>query len=70
MKQCEKCFYYSLCTQHDYIEKEKEQSQITNNICGIYEEGIPKEIWNEKVKCSDFIEDDSKENEQKEINIG
>ena len=72
LKQCEKCFYYKLCTQHDYIdeEKEKEESQITNNICGIYEDGIPKEIWDNKKKCSDFIKDNIKKDEQKEINIG
>lgn len=70
MKKCEKCFYYKLCTQHDYIDEEKEKSQITNNVCGIYKEGIPKKIWNQKEKCSDFIKDNSKKDEQKEINIG
>lgn len=70
MKQCEKCFYYKLCTQHDYIDEEKEKSNITDNLCGIYEEGIPKELWEEKEKCEDFIEDDSKQSEQEEINIG
>ncbi len=69
-KQCEKCFYYKLCTQHDYIDEEKENSQIANNICGIYEDGIPKKIWNGKEKCDDFIKDNSKKNEQKEIKIG
>lgn len=70
-KQCEKCFYYKLCTQHDYIdeEKEKENSQVTNNVCDIYEEGIPKKIWNEKEQCTDFIRDYSKK-KQKEIKIG
>ena len=48
MNQCEKCFYYKLCTQHDYI---------TSNICGIYEKGIPKEIWEDKKECEEFKED-------------
>ena len=48
MNQCEKCFYYKLCTQHDYI---------TDNLCGIYEKGIPKEIWEDKKECEEFKED-------------
>ena len=51
--KCQKCFYYTLCVQHDYvIEDEKE---ITNNYCVIYEKGIPSKFWNEKEKCEDFI---------------
>lgn len=53
--KCQKCFYYKLCVQHDYvIEEEKE---ITNNYCGIHEKGIPSKIWNEKEECEEFIEE-------------
>lgn len=52
--KCEKCFYFSLCTQHDYIIVD--ESKITNNHCGIYEKGIPTELWNERKKCEDFVE--------------
>jgi hypothetical protein len=52
--KCQRCFYYDLCVQHDYIvEDEKE---ITNNYCGIHEKGIPSKIWNEKEECEEFIE--------------
>ena len=37
--KCQKCFYYKLCTQHDYIIENEEEN--TNNYCGIYEKGIP-----------------------------
>ena len=49
--KCEKCFYYKLCVQHDYIIDDESK---TNNYCGIFENGIPLEIWNNKQKCKDF----------------
>lgn len=49
--KCQKCFYYKLCVQHDYvIEEEKE---ITNNYCGIYENGIPSKTALEVLKLID-----------------
>ena len=52
--KCQKCFYYGLCDQVDYVVVE--QGEITTNYCGIYENGIPSKYWNEKEKCEDFIE--------------
>lgn len=54
---CQKCFYYNLCTQVDYVVVE--ESEITNNYCGIYEKGIPLKYWNNKESCTDFIESNS-----------
>lgn len=55
MSKCENCFYFNLCVQNDYvIEDEKE---ITNNKCGIYEDGIPTKIWTEKEECKEYIKD-------------
>ncbi|MBQ4123615.1 hypothetical protein IJD44_07860 [bacterium] len=51
--KCQKCFYYDLCVQHDYIIKD--EGEITNNYCGIYEQGIPSKIWNNKENCEEFI---------------
>lgn len=51
--KCQKCFYYRLCDQHDYIVEDKKE--FTNNYCGIYEDGIPLKYWDEKEKCKDFI---------------
>ena len=53
--KCQKCFYYKLCTQYDYIVEE--ENEITNNYCGIYETGIPLKYWREQQECSNFIED-------------
>lgn len=50
--KCEKCFYYSLYTQPDYIETEEDK--ITIYKCGIYENGIPLKNWKEQ--CKEFIE--------------
>ena len=52
--KCERCFYYNICVQNDYIVEN--ESKITSNYCGIYEQGIPSKIWNEKEKCKEFIE--------------
>lgn len=35
-----------------------EETEITNNYCGIQEEGIPNKIWNGEETCEDFIEDE------------
>lgn len=51
-RKCEKCFYFDLCTQYDYIFVD--ERNITNNYCGIYENGIPTELWNENKKCENF----------------
>ena len=51
--KCQKCFYYDLCVQHDYIIQD--EGEITNNYCGIYEQGIPSKIWNNKENCEEFI---------------
>lgn len=58
--KCEKCFYYKLCVQHDYVIEE--ETEITNNYCGIHEEGIPSKIWNSEETCEDFIEDEEPDN--------
>lgn len=51
--KCQKCFYYNLCVQHDYVVVD--EKEITNNYCGIYEECIPSKFWKEKEQCKDFI---------------
>ena len=52
MVKCEKCLYYDMVTeQPDYIVDGKEV-----NICKVYEDGIPADIWNEKTMCSEFTE--------------
>ena len=50
--KCQKCFYYRLCVQHDYVVEDEQE--ITNNYCGIYENGIPSKYWNEKEECEEY----------------
>ena len=52
--KCEKCFYYKLCIQRDYVVIEEEDIVF----CSIYENGIPKEIWNGKKNCEDYRYDE------------
>ena len=50
--KCQKCFYYRLCVQHDYVVEDEQE--ITNNYCGIYENGIPSKYWNGKEECEEY----------------
>lgn len=52
--KCQKCFYYQLCVQPDYVIEEGQKT--TNHYCGIHEKGIPLNIWKENEECDDFIE--------------
>lgn len=53
--KCQRCFYYKLCVQYDYVVED--EKKITNNYCGIYENGIPLRYWNQKENCQEFIEE-------------
>lgn len=51
-KKCENCIFYKLFMQPDFLIK----GEILN-CCVVYNEGIPKEIWEEKKECKEYLED-------------
>ena len=50
--KCKECIFYKMYMQSDFLVNGE-----VLNCCIVYKEGIPKEIWEEKKDCKEYLKD-------------